>query len=179
MTPSDVKLVNARPEDNLAAFLSGGIDAFSGGLTERVQAQRRGAVALVTGPDVSLPVIDGLIARRDFAESHPNEMAKLLEVWFRTVQYISQDVPTRSSALRDYLRGKASVDYTAEEYAVAWTFEYFPVSKAEAAAAFLKEDSLYYWRPIWQRNSSDLIRQGKIPSAIPESVFMGERALQP
>lgn len=35
------------------------------------------------------------------------------------------------------------------------------------------------WRPIWERNSSDLIRQGKIPSAIPESAFMGERALQP
>lgn len=179
MAASDVKLVNARPEDNLAAFLSGGIDAFSGGLTERVQAQRRGAVALVTGPDVSLPVVDGLVARRDFVDSHPLEMSTLVDTWFRTIQYMSEDLPGHSSTIRDYLRGKASVDYSAEEYAIAWTFQYFPPSRQDAAAAFLKDDSVYYWRPIWRRNSQDLIRQGKISSAIPETAFMGDRALQP
>jgi ABC-type nitrate/sulfonate/bicarbonate transport system substrate-binding protein len=179
MTPSEVKLINARPEDNLAAFLSGGIDAFSGGLTERVQAERRGGVALVTGPDVSLPIVDGIIALRSFVVSHPKEMAALVDAWFRTIEYISQDVPVRSSTLRDYLRGKASVDYTAEEYAVAWTFQYFPRSKVEAVSAFFNKNSLYYWRPIWEQNSRDLISQGKIPSAIPESAFVGERSLQP
>jgi ABC-type nitrate/sulfonate/bicarbonate transport system substrate-binding protein len=97
MSPSkDLKLVYARPEDNLAAFLSGDLDAFSAGLTERVQAKRHGATELVIGPDFSLPAIDGLIARKEFADRHPEEMQKLVDIWFQTISYIQVDVAGRS-----------------------------------------------------------------------------------
>ncbi|MEI9988478.1 MAG: NrtA/SsuA/CpmA family ABC transporter substrate-binding protein [Rhizomicrobium sp.] len=174
----DVQLVNARPEDNLAAFISGDLDAFSGGLTERVQAKRHGAVELLVGPDVSLPVVDGIVARKDFVDSHPELMRKLVDSWFRTIQYISADIPGRSSVLRDYLRGKASVDYTANEYAIAWTFQYFPKTRSEASDAFLKPGT-YYWQPIWAETSNFLVKQGKIKSSVPEGEFQGTTTLPP
>ncbi|MCC7055105.1 MAG: ABC transporter substrate-binding protein [Gemmatimonadaceae bacterium] len=178
MTRTDVVLVHAKAADNLAAFLSGGLDAFSAGLTERVQAQRSGAVPLVEGPDVSLPVVDGLVARRDFVELHPDEMARLVETWFRTVEYVSANPAERGRPVLNYLLGKASVDYSPEEYAVAWTFQYFPKSRDEAVRAFLTPGSPYFWRPIWAQNSLDLVQQGKIAKPVPERVFLGEEALR-
>ena len=173
----DVQLINARPEDNLAAFIAGDLDAFSAGLTERVQARRNGGVELLTGPDVSVPVVDGLVARRSFVEAHPEAMQKLVSIWFETVQFMKVDVSGRSSAVRDYLRGKASVDYTADEYAIAWTFQYFPSSRQEARESFLNPSSRYYWRPIWKSNSDYLLGQNKITAPIPESAFKGETTL--
>ena len=179
MERSDVRLINARPEDNLAAFLAGDLDAFSAGLTERVQAKRRGGIELVIGPDVSVPAIDGILARRDFAEAHPEVMQKLIDIWFETIRYIQADVPNRSSVVRDYLRGRASVDYTPEEYAIAWTFQHFPADRAAAVRDFLGPQSIYYWRPIWQSNSNALIAQRRLTEPVPESAFWGERTLPP
>ncbi len=130
------------------------------------------------GPDVSLPVVDGIVARKDFVDSHPELMRKLVDSWFRTIQYISADIPGRSSVLRDYLRGKASVDYTANEYAIAWTFQYFPKTRSEASDAFLKPGT-YYWQPIWAETSNFLVKQGKIKSSVPEGEFQGTTTLPP
>jgi ABC-type nitrate/sulfonate/bicarbonate transport system substrate-binding protein len=179
MQPGDVHLINARPEDNLAAFLAGDLDAFSGGLTERVQARRQGAMELVVGPDVSVPALDGIIARRDFAEAHPHEMQTLVDLWFETIRYMRVDVRGRSELPRSYLRGRASVDYTAEEYAIAWTFDYFPADRDTAARSFLSPQNIYYWRPIWQSNSNALIAQRRITGPVPESSFWGGRTLEP
>jgi len=177
MTENDVHLVSARPEDNLAAFLAGDLDAFSAGLTERVQAKRHGAVELVIGPDVSLPAIDGLVARKDFAEAHPKEMQKLVDDWFETIQYMQPDTANRSAGLRSYLQGKASVNYTPEEYSIAWTFQHFPSDRKGAISDFLDPASIYYWRKIWEANSASLIDQKKIMQPVPTSLFLGDQTL--
>lgn len=179
MRPSDVRLINARPEDNLAAFLAGDLDAFSGGLTERVQARRRGAAELVIGPDVSVPALNGIVARRDFAEAHPREMQQLVDLWFETIRYMQTDLRGRSEVPRSYLRGRASVDYTSDEYAIAWTFDHFPVDRAGAVRDFLSPASIYHWRPIWQSNSDALIGQRRITNPVPQDLFWGERTLLP
>ena len=177
MKQSDVELVHARPEDNLAAFLAGSLDAFSAGLTERVQAKRHGAIELVIGPDVSVPVVDGLVATQQFAKEHPDVMQNLINVWFASVNYVGADPANNSNDVRDYLRTRASVDYSAEEYAIAWTFQYFPQSREEAADAFFSPNSRYYWKPIWDSNIDYLLSNKKIPSTLPESAFGGEEAL--
>jgi ABC-type nitrate/sulfonate/bicarbonate transport system substrate-binding protein len=172
-----VKLVYARPEDNLSAFLSGYLDAFSAGLTERIQARKHGGTELVIGPNITLPAIDGLVVRRDFAEQHPKEMQELIDFWFKTIQYMKTDVAGHSTDVRDYLRGKASVDYAADEYAIAWTFQHFPDSRMAAQSDFLTPGKVYYWKKIWTENSQDLIQQKKISAPVPESLFWGESTL--
>ncbi len=178
MNPNkDVNLVSARPEDNLAAFLSGDLDAFSAGLTERVQAKRHGGTELVIGPDVSMPAIDGLVVRKDFGDQHPKQMEKLVDLWFETIDYMKVDVAARSGIIRNYLKGKASVDYSPDEYAIAWTFQHFPESRQAAREDFLDSGSVYFWKPIWKANSDALLGQKKITEPVPESTFWGQRAL--
>src|ERR1035437_5328115 len=52
-----VTLIHASPDDALAAFVSGNIDAFGAGLTERIEARRHGGTEVVTPADIGEPSI--------------------------------------------------------------------------------------------------------------------------
>jgi antitoxin HicB len=179
LTESDARLFNASYEDNLAAFLAGGLDGFVGGVTERVRARQAGAVELITGAAVSDPVIDGWVTTRTFAVKNPAIMQNLTDIFFRTVRYMNEDVKGRACLATDYLRGKASVNYTPDEYEFAWSFQYFPKTREEAVKAFLDQDSEYYWKRIWKHNNEFLLTTGKIREAVPFDVFLGESTLPP
>lgn len=178
LTDKDVQLIHARYEDNLAAFLAGQLDAFVGGVTERVKARQAGAVELISGSAVSLPVLDGWVTTRAFAEKNPALMQRLIDVFFETVRYMSADVKARAHLATDYLRGKASVNYTPDEYVFAWSFQYFPESREEAIKAFFDPSSAYYWKRIWEYNNEFLVRTGKIEEPVSIDFFMGENALR-
>jgi len=49
----DVKIIHAEPDDGLNAFLGGAGDAYSGGVTERTEARRHGAVELIGSADLT------------------------------------------------------------------------------------------------------------------------------
>ena len=178
LTDKDVQLIHARYEDNLAAFLAGRLDAFVGGVTERIKARQAGAVELITGSAVSVPVIDGWVTTKSFAEKNPKIMQSLVDNFFRTVRYMDEDVRGRANLATDYLKGKASVDYTPDEYAYSLTFQYFPKTREEAIKTFLDLNSPYYWRRIWEYNNNFFIKTGKITQPVPFGVFWGESALR-
>jgi ABC-type nitrate/sulfonate/bicarbonate transport system substrate-binding protein len=173
----DATIINARPEDALAAFISSDIDAFSAGLTERVEAKKRGGVELIVGSDVSLPVIDGLVTTEAFARTFPNQLDTLVRTWFRTIQYVDIDVANRSAIVRQYLTERGSTKYSPEEYAIAWTFGVFPRTADEAAKAFNEPTSKYYWKPVWSGINEFLLKEGKIRAAVPDRWYWGEKTL--
>jgi NitT/TauT family transport system substrate-binding protein len=178
MTPGrDVTVINARPEDALAAFIARDLDAFSAGLTERVEAKKRGGTELIVGSDVSFPVIDGLVTTETFAQRHADKLDALVRLFFRTIQYVEEDVPSRSEAVRQYLTERGSTKYSAEEYAIAWTFQFFPKNQTEAAQTFNEPSSSYYWKPIWAGVNEFLLKEGKIKSSVPEQWYWGEKTL--
>lgn len=174
---SKVELIHARYEDNLAAFLAGSIDAFVGGVTERIQARKSGAVELIVGSAVSVPVVDGWVTRRDFAEENPEVMQSLIDNFFRVVRYMEQDLVGNAHLATEYLKGKASIDYSPKEYMFAWNFQYFPKTRDEASKTFLDPESPYYWKGIWAENNKFLLKQGKINNAVPFDAFWGEKTL--
>ena len=178
LSREDFSLIHASASDNLAAFLAGGLDAFSGGLTERVQANQRGAKQLIAGPAVSLPVIDGFICRKSFADRNGPILQELINQFFRTVRYMNEDLIARAPLATEYLRGKASVDYTPEQFSVAWSFQYFPKNREEAVNAFLSIDSPYFWERIWDENNKFLVNTGKLEGPIPKSLFLGADTLR-
>jgi ABC-type nitrate/sulfonate/bicarbonate transport system substrate-binding protein len=179
MTQSDVSLINARYEDNLAAFLARRLDAFVGGLPERVKARQAGAVELLVGSAVSDPAITGWVATRAFAEKNREVMQNLIDTFYKTMRYMEEDLKGRANLATEYLRGKASVDYSPEEFAFAWSFQYFPKTREEAAKAFLDQNSPYYWKRSWQNNNNFLLKTSKITEAVPFEAFWGEKTLLP
>jgi ABC-type nitrate/sulfonate/bicarbonate transport system substrate-binding protein len=178
LTERDVTIIHASPEDSLAAFISGDVDAFAAGLTERVEARKHGGVELVTQSDVLSAVTDGLVTTEEFAREHPDVLDKLVRNWFRTVQHISADVPNNSSEIRDYLRTAASTRYSPEEYAIAWSFDYFPRDASEAQRVFNGPASRHYWRHSWDEVSQFLIAQGTIQSAPPYEAYRGDEVME-
>jgi len=166
-------------EDALAAFLAGNVDAFAAGLTERVEARRHGAVELLTEADVMSPVTNGLITTEAFAAKHKDVLDKLMADWFRTIEYISADVPQNSLEIRDYLRTSASTRYSPEEYSIAWTFDVFPQNKSQANEMFNKPSSGFYWKKSWDDVSNVLIANKVVKSRPPYDAYMGARSLSP
>jgi hypothetical protein len=173
----DVIIINARPADSLAAFIAGSVDAFSAGLTERINAKEHGAVELILGPDITPAPIDGLVTTRQYAQTHERELNELGALFFQTVRFMEDNIRGNSVYVRDYMRGRASINYTADQYAIAWTFQEFPHSASVAYSYFQDSGGRYYWKPIWDELNTYLIQQKKIGSAVPYSEYFGERSL--
>lgn len=174
----DVVMVHASVEDALAAFLSGDVDAFGAGLTERIQATKRGGVELLVAADVGPPSIDGIVTTEKFASEHSAELDAFLRIWFRTIAFMEQDLRGNSRYVTEYLKGKASTVYSPEEYAIAWTFNVFPKTPADAAALFNNSQSPFYWKSVWDYNNRFLIDQKQISAPVPTSAYLGDQTLR-
>jgi hypothetical protein len=129
------------------------------------------------GSAVSDPGIVGWVTTRAFAEKNAGTMQDLTDIFFRIARYMTEDPKGRANLATSYLKGKASVDYSPDEYAFALGFQYFPKNRSEAGKAFLEKNSPYYWKDIWQRQNDFLIKTGKIKAPVPFDVFQGENAL--
>jgi len=178
LTEDDVTLVHGSPEVTLAAFLAGDLDAFAAGLTERVEASKRGAVALYSASDVMPPVINGLVTSEAFRENRSAELGRLLDLWFRTVQYIGDDVEGNSVHIREYLRERGSTDYSPEEYAIAWNFDVFALNREDARELFNDDASSLYWRSAWDGINDFLLSEGELEQSVPYSAYFGESVLE-
>jgi len=174
----EAEIIHASAEDCLSGFLAGSVDAFAAGLTERVEARRQGATEFLTTADVMKPVIDGLVTSEAFAKSHEVTLTKLLGVWFRIVKYVGADPKQNSKEIREYLVKQASTRYTADEYAIAWTFQTFAPDAGNARRMFSDTSSPYYWQESWARINRFLLDEGKIDSPVPEEAYWGGRILQ-
>ena len=177
MSKNDVSMIHASPEDSLAAFLSGNIDAFAAGLTERVEARRHGGIELLTTADVMLPVIDGLITRESFAKDHSEILDKLVKVWFRTIRFMEADLLKNSEHIRNYLASAASTRYSPDEYMIAWSFNVFPDNPIKANTLFNNHDSSAFWKTSWDAVNNFLIQQKKIKKPVPYMAYSGEDVL--
>lgn len=177
LTKEDVQMFHAAPEDSLAAFLAGNLDAFAAGLTERVEARRRGGTELLVTADVMRPVIDGIVTTESFAKQHPDIMTKLVDVWFQTIRFMEADLNKNSVHILKYLSTAASTRYSPEEYAIAWTFNVFPKDRSEANSLFNDPSSPSYWKISWDANNEYLIQEGKVKKPVPYSAYWGETVL--
>jgi len=178
LNKDDVRLIHASPEDSLAAFLAGNIDAFAAGLTERVEARRHGGTEMLTTADVMQPVIDGIVTTEAFAQKHPEVMDKLVQIWFRTIRFMDADVNTNSTHILKYLSNTASTHYSPEEYSIAWTFDVFPHDAKAAQALFSNPVLPSFWKTAWNANNNFLLQQGKIKSPVPYSAYWGDKVLE-
>lgn len=173
----DVTIIHASPADGLAAFLSGDVDVFAAGLTERIEAEKRGAIPLLTAGDVMPPVIDGIVTTERFLKKQPETLQKLVDMWFRTIRYIEKDIKGNSKEIRDYLAKNGSTVFTPAEYEIAWSFDIFPKNREEANNVFNNPESILYWKRAWDGVNEFLINSKNIDDPVPYSAYLGEQTL--
>ncbi len=178
LSKNDATLIHASPEDSLAAFLAGNVDAFAAGLTERVEARRHGATELLVTADVMLPVIDGIVTTDKFARENTEMMDKLIRIWFRTIRFMEEDIEKNSIYIRSYLEKAASTRYSPDEYTIAWTFNTFPHDANEADKLFNDPSSPAYWKTSWDATNEYLLEERKVKGVVPYEAYWGESVLR-
>ena len=177
MTTKDIDLRYVNLADALPAFLSGNLDVIGAGVTQRTEAERYGHKALLDSESMGFASIDGLMTTKRFADAHPKEMQKLVDIWFQTINKLSEDVPNNSKPIRDWLTQKASTNYSPEEYKNSLTWQEFPKSRAEATALMNKPEGKFYWQRAWDILNDFLVNTHTIEQAIPYSYYLGNSTL--
>lgn len=175
---SDVTLVNAAPQDALAAFFSGDIDVLAAGATERTEALRRGAVELLLASDLGLPSVDGFVTTDGVWTTKRDALDDFAEVWFKIVRFMESDLEKNSMYVRDYLRSRASTEYSPAEYVRAWKYNQFMKSAEETGDVFHLETSRFLIDKLWKESNERLQLLGTIKEAVPLSAYVGRETVR-
>ena len=112
LTEDDVEIVNLETGAAAAAFASGQLDAVGVFAPFTTQALiREGSHVLFTSADFPGAIPDHLTLSREVVETRPDDVQKIVEAWFRTLEYIEAN-PEEAIAI---MAERAGV--TPEEYA--------------------------------------------------------------
>jgi len=177
LRPDDVRIVYDRPDENLAAFLRGDAQAFTGGVNDQLRSRREGHRQLLSAADLGFIVIDGLVTTTRYAREHDSTLRKLIDLWFRTIDYLEEDLQQRARIVVEELNRERSFPCDVDDYVYAWHHtDIHPNSPEETAELLLSLDSPYYWRRAWDRNNQCLLREGRIEQPVPYDAFWMEGA---
>ncbi|MBA7620198.1 hypothetical protein ES703_27543 [subsurface metagenome] len=174
---TDIDVRHVKLTEALPAFLAGDLDMVGAGVTQRTEAMRYGHKVFMDMESFGFAEIVGILTTKHFAEEHPEEMEKLVRIWFESVDTLMSDIDTYSKPVLDYLDQKASTKYTLEEYKKALTFQEFPRSVDEAQRLMMAPKGKFYWKRTWDIVNSYLVETGKTEKPIPHRFFLGTEAL--
>ncbi len=101
--PDDVEVVNLNQQQIISAFATG-TGKLAGVWAPNIYTleSKAGAKLLCSGQDAGAIVPGALIARREFAEKHPEDVAKFLAVYLRGVNYIRSHKKEAVSMMGDF-----------------------------------------------------------------------------
>jgi hypothetical protein len=130
-------------------------------------------VTLIESADVGPPVIDGLVTTDEYAKTHAAVLHKLIDLWFRTISFMNQNLDEHSKIVLDYLNQVAAVKYSVDQYKYSWTnTEVYFDSPEAVASSILSPKSPYYWLNAWDANNLFLIKTAKILKPVPASAAL-------
>jgi len=175
MTPKDVNIVHAQPDESLNAFLHGDAQAFTGGVTDQLKARKEGHRQMITGAEMGLVVIDGLVTTKSFVDKHPDAIEKVVDLWFRTISYVEEDLDKRAEIIIEDLNKEGSFTFDREDYKYTWLYtEIYPKSRKEMESLVKEPGTPFFWKKSWDENNEFLVKEKKINNPIPYSAFWYE-----
>jgi len=102
MSESDVEIIDIVPDEMVEAFADGTVHALSTWEPYLSKAAREGdGVIPFTSRDLSSPIVDVLVVRRDFARRRPADVKRMIRAWFRTIAYFKNNYPEAVQVLAD------------------------------------------------------------------------------
>ena len=165
----DLKIFDISLNDGILALESGSLDISTAGLTQRNEALKRGGRVVLTMEDMGFADITGFICKKTVYERKKTEIDNLIKMWFECVAYVMQDIENNSKYSLDYLRKNSSTKYTKQQYKIALSQEYFPLSIVEVKREIISEDGKFSYKRISTDVSTYLFenkvvsRKSKIP----------------
>jgi hypothetical protein len=146
----DVKIINLNPDEGLAAFLSGDGDAYIGGIPQRTRATKEGMIEMLTGSDIGPAPINGLVSTKSYVENNEEVILKLLEVWFKIVNYVNTNPDEAGNIIIDILNANSAGKITLADFKRFWNnYEHYPSSPLEIEKEILSPTGKNYWKLRW------------------------------
>lgn len=147
---ADFEIIDLNPDEGLAAFLSGTGDFYLGGIPQRTRLTQEGMKAIVTGPELAPPPINGIITTPEYAAENQDTLLKLLHVWFRIVNFVEENPEEGGQMVLDILNEQTGANMTIDNFTTFWqNYEHYPLTPAEIERDILSEDGYAYWRARW------------------------------
>lgn len=143
-----LKLFDTPMNDGILALESKSLDVSSAGLTQVNEAKKRGGRLVLSMTDMGFADVTGFICKRSLLEKRRGAIEGLVRAWFESVDFVMADINNNSAASLDYLRGRASTQYTLEQYTAALSQEYLPKSLSELSTNLLEPGSKYEFSRI-------------------------------
>jgi ABC-type nitrate/sulfonate/bicarbonate transport system substrate-binding protein len=146
----DLRILDLSPDEGLSAFLAGKGDAYIGGLSQRIRAAKEGMIVMLGGVDLGPSPITGFIATRRFAHDNRDTLLKMINVWFRIVNYVNSNVDECGAIIADELKSRSETRLSLDEFKRIWNkVEHFPATPADVEADILNPEGRNYWRSRW------------------------------
>ncbi|GII92634.1 ABC transporter substrate-binding protein [Sinosporangium siamense] len=179
MPKSDLKVADFEPDAGVAAFQRGTGDIFLGGLPQRQRLTELGNVPLIAGDQIGPGAIalSGLVANDEFAKQHPDALAALQRVWFKTMAYMDANPDKAHGFIADWANKKNGASNKAADVAKFYT-DYVKLAKTPADA-----DKMFYAADApnnWKSRLGYLIKYGEATKALkPGTVRADELVIAP
>ena len=118
-----ITLVSTNAMEQQIAFESGQVDAAVSFDPYRTQLLKMGKREIFNSREMPNEIVDVLVVRRDYSQQHPQTVQKLVDAWFRALNYQRQN-PRESAAysvnrfdttVDDYLAGLALIRFAGIE----------------------------------------------------------------
>ena len=178
---NDFEIIDLNPDEGLAAFLAGQGDFYLGGIPQRTRATEEGMKAIVVGPDLAPPPINGIVTTADYASANEEVLLKLLHVWFRIVNHVEENTEESGEIILGILNEQTGANMTIEGFTSFWqNYEHYPLNPEEIQRDILDPDGYAYWQKRWDDCNWYFheIRQTIDEPVAPEGVFLMEEAQQ-
>ncbi|MCD6031029.1 MAG: aliphatic sulfonates family transporter, periplasmic ligand-binding protein [Thermomicrobiales bacterium] len=178
---SDFDIIDLNPDEGLAAFLAGQGDFYLGGIPQRTRATEEGMKAIVVGPDLAPPPINGMVTTRAYADANPEVLLKLLHVWFRIVNYVEENTAEGAEIILTTLNEQTGANMTVEGFETFWqNYEHYPLSPEEIQRDILDPSGYAYWQKRWDDCNWYFheVRKTIDEPVAPEGVFLMEATQQ-
>lgn len=133
--------------------------------------------AIVVGPDLAPPPINGMVTTKAYASENGETLLKLLRVWFRIVNYVEENTAEGGQIVLDVLNQQTGANMTIEGFEEFWqNYEHYPLSPAEVQRDILDPSGYAYWKKRWDDSNWYFyeVRQSIKQPVSPEGVFLME-----
>ena len=173
----DITIIDLNPDEGLAAFLSGTGDFYLGGIPQRTRATAEGYKPVVVGADLAPPPLNGIITTPDYAAENQETLLKLLNVWFRIVNFVEENTDEGAAIILETLNSQTGAGMTVESFKEFWQgYEHYPLNASEIERDILSEDGYSYWKARWDDTNDYFVNvSGVIDEPVPtEGVFLME-----
>jgi len=105
---------------------------------------------MLTGADLGPPPINGLVTTKEYASKHQEVLLKLLHVWFKTINYMNQNMDDGAAVLIKDLNSRTGAQFTLEDFKKFWNnYEHYPASPHEVQELILDPKGRNYWKARW------------------------------